>query len=99
MPIAAHIAAAAGESLLLLVPGSPQIAKQAAEQAREAGLPQRRITARSIGGMMPEDVVQGLGAANERLVVLARGTCGKDDAAVSAHIAASRGVPVLVIEH
>ena len=30
LPIAAHIAAAAGESLLLLVPGSPQIAKQAA---------------------------------------------------------------------
>ena len=42
--------------------------------------------------------MQGLGTSNERLVVLARGACGTDNAAVSSHIAASRGVPVLVVE-
>jgi len=46
----------------------------------------------------PEDVVQALGTSGERLVVLARGACGVDDAAVSSHIAVSRGVPVLVVE-
>ena len=63
-----------------------------------AGLASRRIAARSIRGVAPEDVVQGLGTSSERLVVLARGACGADDAAISAHIAASRGVPVLVVE-
>jgi hypothetical protein len=57
-----------------------------------------RIVARSVAGVTPEDVVQGLGTSNERLVVLARGACGTDNAAVSSHIAASRGVPVLVVE-
>jgi hypothetical protein len=98
LAIAARIAAAAGESLLLLVFGAPGLAKAAVEKAREAGLPPRRIAARSIDGVAPEDVLQGLGTSGERLVVLARGACGADNAAVSSHIAASRGVPVLVVE-
>lgn len=96
--IAARIAAAAGEPLLLLVWGAPELAKAAAEKARAAGLSTRRIITRHVHGVTPEDVVQGLGTSNERLVVLARGACGADDVAVSAHIAASRGVPVLVVE-
>jgi hypothetical protein len=96
--IAARIAAAAGESLLLLVWGQRELANGAAEQARAAGLASNRIVVRSIAGVMPEDVLQGLGGSNERLVVLARGACGADNAAVSSHIAASRGVPVLVVE-
>jgi hypothetical protein len=96
--IAARIAAAAGEPLLLLVWGSSELASTATETARAAGLPQHRVTTRRIRGVTPEDVVQGLGTSGERLVVLARGVCGADDAAVSAHIAASRGVPVLVAE-
>ena len=96
--IAARIAAAAGEALLLLVWGTPELVKAAAEKAHAAGLPTRRIVTRRVHGVTPEDVVQGLGASTERLVVLARGACGADDAAVSSHIAASRGVPVLVVE-
>lgn len=96
--IAARIAAAAGETLLLLVSGPPELASDAAAQARATGLPSQRIVVRSIPGVTPEDVLQGLDAGNERLVVLARGACGVDDAAVSSHIAASRGVPVLVVE-
>ena len=75
-----------------------ELARAATEAARAAGLPQHRVTTRRIRGVAPEDVVQGLGTSGERLVVLARGVCGADDAAVSAHIAASRGVPVLVAE-
>jgi hypothetical protein len=96
--IAARIAAAAGESLLLLVWGQREFANGAAEQARAGGLASDRIVVRSIAGVMPEDVLQGLGGSTERLVVLARGACGADNAAVSSHIAASRGVPVLVVE-
>jgi hypothetical protein len=96
--IAAQIAAAAGEDLLLLVSGPPALANEAARRARSAGLWYQRITVRSIRQVTPEDVLQALGASNERLVVLARGACGADDAAVSSHIAASRGVPVLVVE-
>jgi hypothetical protein len=96
--VAARIAVAAGESLLLLIWGTPELAKAAVEQARAAGLPSRRIVTRMVVSVTPEDVVQGLGTSNERLVVLARGACGTDNAAVSSHIAASRGVPVLVVE-
>ena len=98
LAIAARIAAAAGESLMLLIWGTAELAKAAAEQARSTGLASRRIATRSIRGVAPEDVLQGLGTSSERLVVLARGACGADDAAISAHIAASRGVPVLVVE-
>jgi hypothetical protein len=57
-----------------------------------------RIATRSLQGITPEDVLQALGSSSERLVVLGQGACGADDAAISAHIAASRGVPVLVVE-
>jgi hypothetical protein len=96
--IAARIAAAASETLLLLVCGTTEVANAAAAQARAAGLPSQRVVVRNIPGVMPDDVVQGLEAGNERLVVLASGACGADNAAVSSRIAASRGVPVLVVE-
>jgi hypothetical protein len=96
--IAARIAAAAGEELLLLVWGTPKLAKAAAAKARAAGLPAQRIGTRNLHGVTPDDVLEGLGAGVERLVVLAHGACGADDAAISARIAASRGVPVLVVE-
>ncbi len=98
LDVAARIAVAAGERLLLLVHGPPELGKAAVEHARSAGLRSRRVTTRDLRGVTPEDVLQGLGASAERLVVLARGACGADDAAISAHIAASRGVPVLVVE-
>lgn len=96
--IAARIAAASGESLLLLLFGDEELTKAAAEQARAAGVPARCISVRHIHGVAPEDVLEGLRASSERLVVLGRGACGADDAAVSSRIAASRRVPVLVVE-
>jgi hypothetical protein len=98
LAIAARIAVAADEALLLLVWGTAELARDAAEQARSAGLPQWRVSTVRIHGVVPDDVVAGLGMSNERLVVLGRGACGTDDAAVSSHIAAWRGVPVLVVE-
>jgi hypothetical protein len=98
LQIAARIAVAAGEDLLLLVSGPPALARQVTERARAAGLPAQRIVVRSIADVTPEEVLAALGAGNERLVVLARGACGADDAAVSSHIVAVRGVPVLVAE-
>jgi len=98
LDIATRIAMGAGEALLLLVFGKPDLAQSVAARARAAGLPPHRVTVRSIRGVAPDDVVQGLTGGDERLVVLARGACGADDAAVSSHIAVSRGVPVLVVE-
>ena len=95
---AAHIAVAAGEDLLLLVSGPPALTREAVAQARSAGLAPQRISTRSIASITPEDILHALGASDERLVVLVRGICGGDDAAVSSHIAASRGVPILVVE-
>jgi hypothetical protein len=97
--VAARIAVATDEPLVLLLWGTPSLAAAAVERARAAGLPPQRIVTRAIGGLAPGDVLAGLGSAGERLVVLARGACGADDAAISAHIAAARGVPVLVVEH
>jgi hypothetical protein len=99
LAIAVDLAVAAEESLLLLVSGLPDLATRATARARSAGLPASRIVVRSIAGTEPEDVVNGLGAVTERLVVLTRGACGMDDAAVSSHIATSRSVPVLVECH
>jgi len=98
LDVAARIAVAAGESLLLLLRGSPELTKTAVEHARSAGLLPQRIITRDLHGVTPDDVLQGLGPSAERLVVLARGACGADDAAISSHLAASRGVPVLVVE-
>jgi hypothetical protein len=98
LKIAARIAAGADERLVLLVAGSPELAQEATERAREAGVPRRRVLTRSIRGVTPEDVLEGLSGSEERLVVLARAACGADDAAVSSRIASSRGVPVLVVE-
>jgi hypothetical protein len=98
LQIAARIAVAAGEGLLLLVSGPPALAGHALQVARAAGLMPQRIQLRSIADVTPDDVLRALGAANERLLVLARGACGADDAAVSSHIVASRRVPVLVAE-
>lgn len=96
--IAARLAVAAREDLLLLVSGPPGLAREATQRALTVGLPPQRITVRSIADVTPEVVLQALEGGNERLVVLARGACGADDAAVSSHIAAVRGVPVLVAE-
>jgi hypothetical protein len=98
LEIAARIAVAAGKSLLLLVWGSPELIEAAKQRARAAGLPPQRILARAIPGVAPDDVIQALGGSSERLVVLGHGACGVDDAAISSQIAASRGVPVLVVE-
>ena len=99
LEIATRLAIAAEESLLLLVSGPSDLAARAMARARAAGLPASRIVVRAIAGTEPEDVVSGLGAVTERLVVLTRGACGMDDAAVSSHIATSRSVPVLVVCH
>ena len=99
LAIASRLAVAAEESLLLLVSGPPKLATQATARARRAGLPASRIAVRAIAGTEPDDVVRGLGVATERLVVLTRGACGMDDAAVSSRIATSRSVPVLVVCH
>ena len=99
LEIATRLAIAAEESLLLLISGPSDLAARAMARARAAGLPASRIVVRAIAGTEPEDVVSGLGAVTERLVVLTRGACGMDDAAVSSHIATSRSVPVLVVCH
>jgi electron transfer flavoprotein alpha/beta subunit len=96
--MAARLAVSAGERLLVLAWGPPEMAQRAVEEARAAGLPAARIMVRQLSGVAPEQVAEALDASGERLVVLASGACGADNAAVSSLLASSRGVPVLVVE-
>lgn len=98
LTMAARLAVSAGEALLVLAWGPPEMARQAVEEARSAGLPAARIMVRQLAGVAPEQVAEALDAIGERLVVLASGACGADNAAVSSLLASSRGVPVLVVE-
>ena len=98
LAVAAQLAVAAGENLLLLVYGADALAAEVLAKARAAGLPSSKVSVRRLVAVAPAQVVQELSGGRERLVVLARGACGADDAAVSSHIATARGVPVLVVE-
>lgn len=98
LAVAARLAVSAGEDLVLLVFGADALAAEVTAKARAAGLPPSRMTVRRLAGIAPEQVVHELDASAERLVVLARGACGADDAAVSSQIATARGIPVLVVE-
>jgi len=94
---AAAIAAAAGEHLLLLVPRDDAVKTAAVDGARAAGLAEARIQTRRLRTMMPEAVRHALGKSGERLLVLTRGAGGLPDT-VPSHLAAARGVPVLMVE-
>ena len=98
LAVGGELAVSAGEDLVLLVFGPDALAAQVAAKARAAGLPPSKVTVRRLEGIAPEQVVHELDASAERLVVLARGACGADDAAVSSLIASARGIPVLVVE-
>jgi hypothetical protein len=98
LTIAARIAIAAGEDLLLLVAGSAAFARQATQRAHAAGVAASHVILRPLVDVTPASVLEALGTSSERLLVLARGACGVDDAAVSAQIASVRNVPVLVAE-
>jgi hypothetical protein len=98
LAVGGELAVSAGEGLVLLVFGPDALAAQVTAKARAAGLPPSKVTVRRLEGIAPEQVVHELDGSAERLVVLARGACGADDAAVSSLIASARGIPVLVVE-
>lgn len=98
LTVGAQLAVSSGEELVLLVFGTDTLVAEVTAKARAAGLPPSRVTVRRLEGVAPEHVVHQLDASTERLVVLARGACGADDAAVSSQIAAARSIPVLVVE-
>ena len=88
--VALRLAAATGEGLLILeAPGMP--GEAAAERARRAAL---RVTLRRIGAGDAGAIAEGLGAARESLVVIARGSAGEGEA--PPRLAAQRRVPVLL---
>ncbi len=98
LAVGVQLAVSSGEELVLLVFGTDALVAEVTAKARAAGLPPSRMTVRRLEGIAPEQVVHELDASTERLVVLARGACGADDAAVSSQIASARGIPVLVVE-
>ncbi len=96
--VAARIALAAGEDLLLLVPGRDRKTRDAAiAAARALGLAERRIRTAFIPALSPGGVLHALADCPERLVVLTREALAADpDAAIFA-IATHCGVPVLIV--
>jgi hypothetical protein len=104
LDVACRIAAAANEDLVILLPQSVDdtagnaVAGHAKDRAQALGVPRRRITARTVHGGQPDDVLHALTDLRERLIVMMRATSGAGDATGASRIAATRGVPVLLIE-
>jgi hypothetical protein len=99
LEVAAHIAAAAGEDLrILLADPARAAAQQASERAARVGLAPPRVrvqeVARSDRGDPTDALPAALAGIRERLIVLGHGITPDIDAA--ARLALRRGVPVLV---
>ena len=55
------------------------------------------IMTRRLFALQVEDVLHALGHARDRLIVVTRHTCPAGDIVEASRIAASRGVPVLLV--
>jgi hypothetical protein len=101
LDMACRVATTAKEDLVILLP-EPAVSDaadtaeiRAKDRAHTMGLPQERISVRSIHGSQPDDVLRALAHLQERLIVMARGAL---TAAAASRIAISRGVPLLLVE-
>jgi hypothetical protein len=97
LPVAAGIAAVAGEALLLVQAGAAaEEAGMLVRRAEALGVPPSRIAVRRAGGTAPDDLLAALGATRESLIVLDHAAWPQEETALG--LAAARGVPVLLIE-
>ena len=95
---AAHIAAAAGEDLLALIPERARsLGQEAIAAAKSLGMAERRIHTRKLPVGSTEGILHALADCPERMVVLDRTALAGSDEAIFA-LAARCGVPVLIVE-
>jgi hypothetical protein len=95
---AAQIAVRAREKLLLVLPqGGEHILRNAEERAVALGVPWSHITTRRLSALRAEDVLDALGHARDRLIVVTRHACPAGGIVEASRIAADRGVPVLLV--
>ena len=90
MRTAAHIAALAGETLVLLGPA-------ATLAAVTADLPADRVRARALSDVTDNALRFALGEGAERLLVLDRDGLSTEQEAAVLRVAAARGTPVLLV--
>lgn len=93
LDVAAHFLRTGSVPLIILVEDEGTGAA-AIERASRSGVPSSRIILRKMGGFSVEEVLQGISALQERLIVMPRPNV-LDDAW---HVAASRRVPVLLVD-
>lgn len=93
--LAARLAAAAHEDLVILLVGTPQafVPAAAAALARQAGLAASAISLRTVPADDPALLVQALAGLHERLIVMERPA----ETQTARGIAAVRAVPVLML--
>lgn len=93
--LAARLAVAAHEDLVILLTGTPPriVPETAAALAREAGLASRAISVRTVPGVDLGHLVQALAGLHERLIVMERSA----ETQTAPGIATLRDVPVLML--
>jgi hypothetical protein len=72
LAIAARIAEAAGERLLVLVPASTEAEQSVAEWAANRGIGARMLTVRALPGLQPDNIIAALSRQRVRLIVMTR---------------------------
>lgn len=95
---AARIAVGMKENLLLLLAQDGEhIVRDAQEHAVALGMTRSHIMARRLSQLQAENVLHALGHARDRLIVVTRHACPAGRIVEASRIAASRGVPVLLV--
>ncbi len=91
--LAARVAVASGETLMLLSAADERQTAEAVAAAQTAGVAAARILVRALAAPTTEAILSGLAGAGERLLVLPHARIGRR----LSPLAAARGVPVLAI--
>jgi hypothetical protein len=95
---AVQIAVRAKEDLLLLLPQDGEsIVRDAEQRAVALGMTRSRVVIRQLSALQAEDVLHALGQARDQLIVVTRHALPAGGIVEASRIAATRGVPVLLV--
>ncbi len=95
---AVQIAVRAKEDLLQLLPQDGEyIVRDAEEHAVALGMTRLHVMARQLSALQAEDVLHALGHGRDQLIVVTRHACPAGEIVEASRIAATRGIPVLLV--
>jgi hypothetical protein len=96
LPLAARIAEANHERLLVGVPDTGQVSAKPEDRAAGLGIAAERLTFRTADGSQPEDLLRNLGDTRERIIIVTADGASQLGMEGAARISRIRGVPVLM---